>query len=103
MINVVISVNDTAKAKPKVFAKGLAVSGPGYMAWPIPKKLAAAAGLYDGFMNHMKETGKLAELQKKNGSAKPMTTCRPRRSPARNSFTNSPDCNIPRRATAACC
>lgn len=37
MINVVISVNDTAKAKPKVFAKGLAVSGPGYMAWPIPK------------------------------------------------------------------
>ncbi len=42
-------------------------------------------------MNHMKETGKLAELQK-NGSAKPMTTCRPRRSPARNSFTNSPDC-----------
>lgn len=37
VINVVISVNDTAKAKPKVFAKGLAVSGPGYMAWPIPK------------------------------------------------------------------
>lgn len=46
VINVVISVNDTAKAKPKVFAKGLAVSGPGYMAWPI-EKLAAAAGLYD--------------------------------------------------------
>ena len=37
VINVVISVNDLAKAKPKVFAKGLAVSGPGYMAWPIPK------------------------------------------------------------------
>lgn len=27
VINVVISVNDLAKAKPKVFAKGLAVSG----------------------------------------------------------------------------
>lgn len=47
VINVVISVNDLAKAKPKVFAKGLAVSGPGHMAWPIPEKLAAAAGLYD--------------------------------------------------------
>ncbi len=102
VINVVISVNDLAKAKPKVFAKGLAVSGPGYMAWPIPKNSPQLLAYMTKFMNHMKETGKLAELQK-NGSAKPMTTCRPRRSPARNSFTNSPDCNIPRRATAACC
>lgn len=102
VINVVISVNDTAKAKPKVFAKGLAVSGPGYMAWPIPKNSPQLLAYMTKFMNHMKETGKLAELQK-NGLAKPMTTCRPRRSPARNSFTNSPDCNIPRRVTAACC
>ncbi len=102
VINVVISVNDLAKAKPKVFAKGLAVSGPGYMAWPIPKNSPQLLAYMTRFMNHMKETGKLAELQK-NGLAKPMTTCRPRRSPARNSFTNSPDCNIPRRVTAACC
>lgn len=46
VINVVISVNDLAKAKPKVFAKGLAVSGPVYGV-ADPEKLAAAAGLYD--------------------------------------------------------
>lgn len=65
VINVVISVNDTAKAKPKVFAKGLAVSGPGYMAWPIPKNSPQLLAYMTKFMNHMKETGKLAELQKK--------------------------------------
>ena len=65
VINVVISVNDLAKAKPKVFAKGLAVSGPGYMAWPIPKNTPQLLAYMTRFMNHMKETGKLAELQKK--------------------------------------
>ncbi|EKF80008.1 Glutamine ABC transport system periplasmic binding component [Klebsiella pneumoniae subsp. pneumoniae KpQ3] len=65
VINVVISVNDLAKAKPKVFAKGLAVSGPGYMAWPIPKNSPQLLAYMTRFMNHMKETGKLAELQKK--------------------------------------
>ncbi|MCS5880462.1 transporter substrate-binding domain-containing protein [Klebsiella variicola subsp. variicola] len=65
VINVVISVNDLAKAKPKVFAKGLAVSGPGYMAWPIPKNSPQLLAYMTKFMNHMKETGKLAELQKK--------------------------------------
>lgn len=34
------------------------------MAWPS-EKLAAAADPMTKFMNHMKETGKLAELQKK--------------------------------------
>ena len=56
---------DLAKAKPKVFAKGLAVSGPGYMAWPIPKNSPQLLAYMTRFMNHMKETGKLAELQKK--------------------------------------
>ncbi len=47
VINVVISVNDLAKAKPKVFAKGLAVSGPCIWRGRSRKTLAAAAGLYD--------------------------------------------------------
>lgn len=54
VINVVISVNDTAKAKPKVFAKGLAVSGPGYMAWPIPKNSPQLLAYMTVLMNHMK-------------------------------------------------
>lgn len=65
VINVVISVNDLVKAKPKVFAKGLAVSGPGYMAWPIPKNSPELLAYMTKFINHMRETGKLAELQKK--------------------------------------
>lgn len=65
VINVVISVNDLAKSKPKVFAKGLAVSGPGYMAWPIPKNSPQLLAYMTKFINHMRETGRLAELQKK--------------------------------------
>ncbi|AKL13151.1 MULTISPECIES: transporter substrate-binding domain-containing protein [Enterobacteriaceae] len=65
VINVVISVNDLVKAKPKVFAKGLPVSGPGYMAWPISKSSPELLAFMTKFMNHMTETGKLAELQKK--------------------------------------
>lgn len=47
VINVVISVNDLAKAKPKVFAKGLGGIRPGLYGLADPEKLAAAAGLYD--------------------------------------------------------
>lgn len=65
VINVVISVNDLVKAKPKVFAKGLAVSGPGYMAWPIPKNSPELLAYMTKFINHLRETGKLKELQMK--------------------------------------
>lgn len=65
VINVVISVNDLVKAKPKVFAKGLAVSGPGYMAWPIPKSSPQLLAYMTKFINHLRETGKLKELQMK--------------------------------------
>lgn len=100
VINVVISVNDLAKAKPKVFAKGLAVSGPGYMAWPIPKNSPQLLAYMTKFINHMRETGKLAELQK-NGLAKPTITSRRKRLPARNSSINWLVCNSLRRVTAA--
>ncbi|WP_312671067.1 transporter substrate-binding domain-containing protein [Pseudescherichia sp.] len=65
VINVVISVNDLVKAKPKVFAKGLAVSGPGYMAWPIPKNSPELLAYMTKFINHLHETGRLKALQMK--------------------------------------
>ena len=65
MINVVISVNDLVKQRPKVFAKGLPVSGPGYMGWPIPKSSPQLLEYMTKFMNHMRETGKLKALQMK--------------------------------------
>lgn len=65
VINVVISVNDLVKARPKVFAKGLAVSGPGYMAWPIPKNSPELLAYMTKFINHLRETGRLKELQMK--------------------------------------
>ncbi|WP_312211365.1 transporter substrate-binding domain-containing protein [Pseudescherichia sp.] len=65
VINVVISVNDLVKAKPKVFAKGLAVSGPGYMAWPIPKNSPELLVYMTKFINHLRESGRLKELQMK--------------------------------------
>lgn len=65
VINVVISVNDLVKARPKVFAKGLAVSGPGYMAWPIPKSSPELLAYMTKFINHLRETGRLKELQMK--------------------------------------
>jgi len=65
VINVVISVNDLVKARPKVFAKGLAVSGPGYMAWPIPKNSPELLAYITKFTNHLRETGRLKALQMK--------------------------------------
>ncbi len=65
VINVVISVNDLVKARPKVFAKGLAVSGPGYMAWPIPKSSPELLAYMTKFTNHLRETGRLKALQMK--------------------------------------
>jgi len=65
VINVVISVNDLVKARPKVFAKGLAVAGPGYMAWPIPKNAPELLAYMTKFTQHLRETGRLKELQMK--------------------------------------
>lgn len=65
VVNVTISVNDLVQAKPKIFAKGLAVSGPGYIAWPIPKNSPELLDYMTKFINHLRDTGRLAELQQK--------------------------------------
>ncbi len=45
------------------------------MAWPIPKNSPQLLAYMTRFMNHMKETGKLAELQKKMVRRNLATTC----------------------------
>ncbi|MFV0576801.1 MAG: transporter substrate-binding domain-containing protein [Vibrio sp.] len=65
VINTVISVNEIVKSKPNVFKKGLPVSGPGFISWPVPKNNPELLAYLTGFFDHLKETGKLAELQQK--------------------------------------
>lgn len=81
VINGIVSVNDLVKARPKVFEKGVAVSGDGFAAWPIPKNNPALLAYMAGFMKHVRDSGRLAELQKKwfgdafpNLPADPITT-----------------------------
>lgn len=65
VINAVISVNDLVKARPGVFEKGQAVSGNGFVAWPVPKNNPELVKFLNGFVKHLKETGKLKALQMK--------------------------------------
>lgn len=63
VINAVISVNDLIKARPGVFEKGQAVSGNGFVSWPVPKNSPKLLEYMNGFVKHLKESGKLRELQ----------------------------------------
>ncbi|MDV6318278.1 transporter substrate-binding domain-containing protein [Chromohalobacter sp. HP20-39] len=65
VIDSAVPVNTLVASKPDVFAKGPAVSGAGYVSWPIPKDSPKLLDYMTGFLDHMKETGRLAELQKK--------------------------------------
>ncbi|WP_295892195.1 transporter substrate-binding domain-containing protein [uncultured Vibrio sp.] len=65
VINSIVSVNDVVKSKPKLFKKGLAVSGPGFIGWPVPKDNPELLEYLTGFFQHMSETGRLAQLQEK--------------------------------------
>lgn len=65
VVNAVISVNDLVKARPKVFEKGVAVSGDGFAGWPIAKSSPELLGFMTGFMDDIRASGRLAELQKK--------------------------------------
>lgn len=63
VINAVISVNDLVKTRGDVFEKGQAVSGGGFVSWPVPKNSPKLLEFLNGFVKHLKETGKLKELQ----------------------------------------
>lgn len=65
VINALISVNDLVKTRGDTFAKGVAVSGDGFAAWPIPKKSPELLELISGFMAQIRDNGRLAELQTK--------------------------------------
>lgn len=65
VINAVISVNDLVKARPGVFEKGEPVSGNGFVNWPVPKNNPKLLAFMNGFVKHLKESGKLQALQTK--------------------------------------
>ncbi|BES73202.1 transporter substrate-binding domain-containing protein [Marinobacter nanhaiticus D15-8W] len=64
-INSAVPVNDLIKERGDVFEAGQAVSGPGFVGWPVPKANAELLAYLTDFLNHMRETGRLAELQEK--------------------------------------
>lgn len=65
VVNALISVNDLVKTRGDTFAKGIAVSGDGFAAWPVSKQSPELLEFLTGFMNHIRDNGRLAELQAK--------------------------------------
>lgn len=65
VINALISVNDLVKTRGDTFAKGIAVSGDGFAAWPVPKNSPELLEFLTGFMTEVRDSGRLAELQTK--------------------------------------
>lgn len=65
VINALISVNDLVKNRGDVFEKGIAVSGPGFAAWPIPKESPELLDFATAFMKEVRDNGRLAALQTK--------------------------------------
>lgn len=64
-INALISVNDLVKTRGDTFAKGIAVSGAGFAAWPVPKNSPELLKFLTGFMDKIRGNGRLAALQTK--------------------------------------
>ncbi|BAP43705.1 periplasmic component of amino acid ABC-type transporter/signal transduction system [Pseudomonas sp. StFLB209] len=65
VVNSIVPANMLVKERPKVFAVGEATSGKGFIAWPVAKGNTELLEYLTGFVNHLRDTGKLAELQKK--------------------------------------
>ncbi|WP_108124523.1 transporter substrate-binding domain-containing protein [Saccharospirillum mangrovi] len=63
VINSAVPVNDLIKERGDIFAAGQAVSGPGFVGWPVPKNSPELLAFLTDFMNDMKASGRLAELQ----------------------------------------
>lgn len=60
-----ISVNDLVKTRGDTFAKGIAVSGDGFAAWPVPKSSPELLKFLTDFMSEVRDSGRLAERQTK--------------------------------------
>lgn len=64
-VNALISVNDLVKTRGDTLAKGIAVSGAGFAAWPVPKNSPELLTFLSGFMDQIRANGRLAALQTK--------------------------------------
>ena len=62
-VNSVISASTVVAKRPDVFALGEATAGLGFIAWPVKKGSDDLLDYLAGFITHMRNTGKLAELQ----------------------------------------
>ncbi|KPQ24402.1 MAG: hypothetical protein HLUCCA13_09105 [Halomonas sp. HL-48] len=65
VINSIVPVNDVVRERPDEFEAGQAVSGPGFVAWPMPKDSPELLEYMTEFMAHLRDSGRLAELQEK--------------------------------------
>lgn len=65
VINALISINDLVKTKGDAFEKGIAVSGAGFAAWPMPKESPELLEFATAFMKEVRDNGRLAALQSK--------------------------------------
>jgi len=63
VINSAVPVNDLISTRGDVFEAGQAVSGPGFVAWPVPKNSPELLTYLTDFMAHLRESGRLYELQ----------------------------------------
>lgn len=64
-VNSVVSAATAVSKRPDVFELGEATAGLGFIAWPIKKGNDALLDYLAGFVAHMRDSGKLAELQTK--------------------------------------
>jgi polar amino acid transport system substrate-binding protein len=64
-VNGIINATALVKERGNVFAIGQPVSGAGFHAWPVPKANEDLLAYLTQFVAHLRQTGKLAELQKK--------------------------------------
>jgi polar amino acid transport system substrate-binding protein len=64
-VNSVINAATLVKKRPDTFELGEATSGLGFIAWPVKKGNEDLLNYLAGFVAHLRDTGKLAELQEK--------------------------------------
>ncbi len=64
-VNSVVSAANVVAKRPDVFELGEATAGLGFIAWPVKKGNDDLLNYLADFVTHMRDTGKLAELQTK--------------------------------------
>ncbi|OBR46284.1 transporter substrate-binding domain-containing protein [Paraburkholderia tropica] len=65
VVNTLIGANTLVRERPNVFQVGVQVAGQGYYAYPVMKGNDSVLEFLTGFVEHLRQTGRLAELQKK--------------------------------------